>query len=85
MQYSTRTLFGLTLACAILSGYVALPADFKGFLAVSVVLFAGVAVCIYTALATHIPRSRVISILIAWTLCFIVVVLLGPLRTLFFH
>jgi hypothetical protein len=85
MQYSTRTLFGLTLVCALLSGYVALPSDFKGLLAVSVVLLAGVAGCIYTAFATQIPRSRVASILIAWALAFAVVVVLGPLRTLFFH
>jgi hypothetical protein len=85
MQFTTRSLFALTLACALLSGYVALPSDFQGFLSVSVLLLAGVAGCIYTALAIHIPRSRVASILIAWVLAFFVVVLLGPLRTLFFH
>jgi predicted membrane channel-forming protein YqfA (hemolysin III family) len=85
MQFTTRSLFALTFACALLSGYVALPSDFKGLLAVSVVLLAGVAGCIYTAFAPHIPRSRVASIVIALALAFAVVILVGPLRTLFFH
>jgi len=85
MQYSTRSLFGFTLACALLSGYVALPGDFKEFVFVLALLFAGVGSCFYTAIAPHLERSRVAAFLIAWTLAFAVVVLLGPLRTLFFH
>jgi hypothetical protein len=37
------------------------------------------------AIAPHLERSRVAAFLIAWTLAFVVVALLGPLRTLFFH
>jgi hypothetical protein len=85
MQFTTRSLFAFTFACALLSGYVALPSDFKGLLAVSVVLFAGVGGCFYTAFATHIPRSHVAAIVVAWALAFAVVILLGPLRTLLFQ
>jgi predicted membrane protein len=85
MQFTTRSLFGFTLACALLTGYVALPTDFKEFIFVLALLFAGVGSCFYMAIAPHLERSRVTAFLIAWTLAFIVVALLGPLRSLFFN
>ncbi len=80
-----RSLFGFTLACALLTGFAALPRDFKEFVFVLALLYAGVGCCFYTAIAPHFERSRVAAFLVAWTLAFLVVALLGPLRTLFFH
>jgi len=80
MQYSIRSLFGLVTASALLVGFAGLPSDFKSFLIVFCLLFAGVVGCFYAAGEHDIPQPYAAVFVIVWAAAVAIVMLLNSWR-----
>jgi RsiW-degrading membrane proteinase PrsW (M82 family) len=78
MQYSTRSLFAMVTAAALLVGFAGLPDDFKSFLVAYALLFAGVGGCFYIAGRPDIPQWYVAVFVVLWTAAVVIAVLNEP-------
>jgi hypothetical protein len=83
MQFTTRGLFAFVFACALLTGFVALPSDFQEFLFVLALLLPGVVYLLYLAYASKVSGWSVGVVVIVWTVAVAIVMLLGPGRAWF--
>jgi hypothetical protein len=62
MRFTIPTLFGITFACAVLTGFVALPSDFQRLITAAVFLLVGIASGLYVAFAPEEKQSRAIAL-----------------------
>jgi hypothetical protein len=60
MRYTLPTLFGIVFACAVLTGFVALPSDFQQFITASVLLVVGIGSALYIAFVDRTHESRIV-------------------------
>ena len=78
MQYSTRDLFTMVAAAALLIGFAGLPGDFRSFLVVYALLFSGVGGCFYIAAGRDVPQRYVAVFVVLWTTGVVIAVLNEP-------
>jgi hypothetical protein len=82
MQNSICGLFGLMTASALLVGFAGLPPDFRSFLVVFCLLFAGVGGCFYAAGERDIPQTYVAIFIIVWATAVAIVLLSDPMGSM---
>jgi hypothetical protein len=85
MRFTIPTLFGITFACAVLTGFVALPSDFQRLITAAVFLLVGIASGLYLFFSDKSKESRMILTIAAILMLASLGVLIGSLRPLWLN